>query len=165
MQYRSSQYSTVQYDNVQYKTTHFKTDYGSLVKHSIVLYSAMPIFYSIKISTLMALFFTSISFFISFFFSVFMHYKSEVHDTLVAERSPDLDHTVKVVSDDVALIHFENINNKVISDINLMQQSVNDYDRNDMKGNDLNQSSNIYYDNISLRKNIFSLAVNGNCTY
>ena len=113
----------------------------------------------------MALFFTSFSFFISFFFSVFMHYKSEVHDTLVAEKSPDLDHPVKVVSDDVALIHFENINDKVITDINLMQQLVNDYDRNDMKGNDLNQSSNIYNDNISLRKNIFCLAANGNCTY
>ena len=165
MQYRSWQYSTVQYNNVQYKTIHFKTDYGSLVQHSAVQYCTeqCPLFILLNFHSHGTFF--PLIFFFHFFSSVFMHYKSEVHDILVAEKSTDLDHPVKVVSDDVALIHFENINNKVISDINLMQQSVNDYDRNDMKGNDLNQSSNIYYDNISLRKNIFCLAANGNCTY
>ena len=91
-----------------------------------------------------------------------MHYKSEVHASLVAEKSPELNHPVKVVSDDVALIHFENIQDKIITDINLnMIPIVNSDDNSDMKGKILNNSSNICDNDGYIRKNIFSLTSDG----
>ena len=95
-----------------------------------------------------------------------MHYKSEVHASLVEEKSPELDHPVKVVSDDVALIHFENINNKIIKNINLnMIPAVNSENRNDIRGKMLNNNCNIHEDDNNHRKDIFSLTSDGICAF
>ena len=94
------------------------------------------------------IFFFFLPFFIRFF-SVFMHYRSEVHADLVEKKSVDLDHSVKVVRDDMALIHFENMNN---DRINGSDTIANDNYNNDNYNNDDDNNDDII--NIDINKNI-----------
>jgi hypothetical protein len=56
--------------------------------------------------------------------SVFMHYNQASHSSLVAEKTRTLDHPVRTLADDSALVHFEDkIKNKFVppdSEFNLL---------------------------------------------
>ena len=54
-----------------------------------------------------------------------MHYNEDAHSKLVTDKSVDLDHSVKIVPDDYALIHFNEgaFNSRVSSDNNVSTSS------------------------------------------
>jgi hypothetical protein len=59
--------------------------------------------------------------------SLFMHYNEASHSSLVAEKTRTLDHPVQILSDDSALVHFEDkIKNKFVpsdSEFNLLDEN------------------------------------------
>jgi hypothetical protein len=59
--------------------------------------------------------------------SLFMHYNEASHSSLVADKTRTLDHPVQILSDDSALVHFEDkIKNKFVpsdSEFNLLDEN------------------------------------------